>query len=337
MARLAYGQGNSQVTTTKAILQLLERTGPHLAYEKACDAKDVPMKTSEQATWQRAVNGIVSTTTVTEGVTPASRALTFERVSATLGEYVEIYESTTRQKELGEYDVIEASKDVLTDLVLNTREAVSHNTFRAGTAVLYNSSAISSRATVNGVITLGRLQKASRQLSNNKAWKFTEVDRGGAREGTVPLEASYIVFCHTDLIPDLRNLAGLTVVAEYGSRQQICPYEFGSTQDMTFVCTPQMDPFPDAGAATSTLISTSGTSADVYPVLVVGKHALGCVRLRGSGKHGMGNVALEVLDGADKSDPGNQRCYVACRWHDAKVILNDNWLRRIEVGATDNP
>ena len=67
MARLAYGQNNSQVTTTKAILQLLERTGPHLIYEKACDAKDVPMHTSENATWQRAVNGIVSTTTVTEG------------------------------------------------------------------------------------------------------------------------------------------------------------------------------------------------------------------------------------------------------------------------------
>lgn len=336
MARLNYNGNNSQVNSTYAEMKVLERAGPHLALELACDKKPVPKNTNENITFSRAVNPAVNTNTVTEGVTPASRAIEYERVAVSLGEYVEIFEVSSRSKELGQLDVIRDSKDVLRDLILNTREAVSWNVFRAGTSVLYDTSAHSARSQVDSKITLGRVQKATRLLRDNKAELFTEVDRGGMRQSTVTVEGAFLAYGHTNLEPDLRTITGFNTCDRYGGAKEVSKHEFGAVNKTRFITTPQLDAFSGAGAATSTMIATSG-NADVYPVLIVGKHAWGCVGLRGAGKYNLGALHIEVLDGADKSDPANQRTYIATRWYDAKVILNDSWVRRLEVAATDNP
>lgn len=331
----ATGPGNR--TNVYAELDLLERARPQLVLDLACDKKMIPANKAETIAFRRAVNVDAHTDQVTEGVNPASRGLAYEDVSGTLGEYAEIFEITSRMRELGEDNAIRDSSDVLADLVANIKEAVGWAAFIAGTNVIY-AGGVASRDLVLTTLSLGELQEAVRSLMAAKATRFTTVDHGGLNEGTFPIEAAFYTYAHTDLHPDIRMLPGFNTTAQYGAKKIVSEYEFGAIENMRVLSTPQLTPLPDEGAALAgaNVKSTTGTNADVYPILVCGKHALGTVDLKGAGKSGYGGVKINVLSGATKSDPTDQRSYVACRWWDLKMILNDEWVVRIEVACTDD-
>ena len=92
---------------------------------------------------------------------------------------------------------------------------------------------------------------------------------------------------------------------------------------------------PDAGGAKAgsgtTMVSTTGTSADIYPMLFFGKEAYGTVPLRGQGA-----VEPTVLRPGvkDKADPLGQRGYVGWKTWFTAVILNQVWMARLECGVT---
>ena len=329
------GPGNR--TNVYAELDLLERARPQLVLDLACDKKMIPANKAETIAFRRAVNASVSTATVTEGVNPSSRGLAYEDVTGTLGEYAEIYEITSRMRELGEDNAIRDSSDVLADLVANIKEAVSWAAYIQGANVLY-AGGVGSRGAVIAPISLGEFQEAVRSLMAAKAHRFTTVDHGGLNEGTYPIEAAFYAFTHTDMQPDLRQMPGFKTTAEYGAKKIVSEYEFGAIENVRVMCTPQLTPLPNDGALLSgaNVKSTGGTNADVYITLVCGKHALGTVDLKGAGKAGYGGAKINVLSGASKSDPTDQRSYVACRWWDLKMILNDEWLVRIESACTDD-
>jgi N4-gp56 family major capsid protein len=80
------------------------------------------------------------------------------------------------------------------------------------------------------------------------------------------------------------------------------------------------------------MVTTGGTDADVYPVIYFGKEAFGIVPLRGQGA-----VAPSIIpvNQKTKDDPLGQRGYVGWKaWH-LCLILNDNWMARLECAATE--
>jgi N4-gp56 family major capsid protein len=327
------GPGNR--TNVYAELDLLERARPQLVLGIGADKKNIPANKAETISFRRAVNPSVSTSQVTEGVTPASRGLAYEDVSGSLGEYAEVFEITSRMRELGEDDAVRDSADVLADLVANTKEAVGWAAYIQGTSVVYSGSA-TLRNQVLAPLALGDFQTAVRSLMAAKAARYTQADNGGLNSNTFPIEASFYAMCHTDLHADLRKLSGFITTAEYGGKKMVNEFEFGNVENVRVFTTPQLTPIINAGAALAgaNVKSTGGSNADVYPILVFGKHAIGEVDLKGSGKNGYGGVKINVLNAADKSDPTNQRAYVACRWWDLKLILNDAWIVRIETACT---
>lgn len=329
------GPGNR--TNVYAELDLLERARPQLVLALACDKKNIPSNKAETIAFRRAVNVDAHTNQVTEGVNPASRGLAYEDVFGTLGEYAEIFEITSRMRELGEDNAIRDSSDVLADLVANIKEAVSWAAFIVGANVIYAGGG-TARGDVVTPVTLGEVQEAVRSLMAAKANRFTTVDHGGLNEGTYPIEAAFYGFSHTDLHPDIRMMPGFRTTAEYGAKKIVSEYEFGAIENCRILTTPQLTPIADSGAvlAGENVKSTGGTNADVYPLLICGKHALGAVDLKGAGKRGYGGAKINVLTGASKSDPTDQRAYVAVRWWDLDLILNDEWVVRLEVACTDD-
>ena len=324
-------------TNTYAELDLLERARPQLVLDLGADMKLMPMNKADNVTFRRAVNAIVSTVAATEGVTPASRALAYEDVNGILLEYAEVFEITSRMDELGEDKAVRDSADVLADLVANTKEAVAWAAYIVGTNAVF-AGAASIRTEVGAPAGLGDLQTATRSLMAAKAQRFTTVQNGGLNDNTYPIEAAFYAFCHTDLQPNIRNIPGFRTCAEYGGKSIVSEYEFGSVENVRFLCTPQLTPVIDSGADPTGLNikSEGGALADVYPIIVCGKHALGSVDLKGTGAKGFGGAKLNVLTGADKADPTNARSYVAVRWYDLKLILNNEWVVRIESACTDD-
>ena len=140
-----------------------------------------------------------------------------------------------------------------------------------------------------------------------------------------------MAICHTDLANDIRGIAGFVPAAQYGSRSLLHPRELGSVEDIRFITSPDLAPWADAGGAKGSMLSTSGTSADVYPVLVLGQDAFGTVAIKGLGAVEPSIIPVGTKSGAD---PLGQRGYVGWKTWFAAKVLNENWMARIECAAT---
>ena len=120
----------------------------------------------------------LASSTVTEGVNPNARQLQPQDYTGTLVRYAELFEVSRYDYDLHPYDAVKGSSDVMVDLVKRDQERIRFNAGLSGTSVFYNSSAITSRATVNGQITLGRIMAAVRNLKGAFAEPFDAVEGG---------------------------------------------------------------------------------------------------------------------------------------------------------------
>lgn len=345
MAMLNYqnwpnNSGNEQYLALK---EVLDRAPAQVCLDQACDKKTIPMQSGRSINLRRWTNPAInlSQTQVTEGVTPAARTLGYTDYTGQMVRYAELFSVSRYDYDLHPYDAVKGCTDVMVTTVASDRERIRYNAAVGGNNVIYNSAAISSRATVNGTITLGRIQTAIRAIRASKGDPFNQAEGGQNKEGTSPVEAAYYMYAHTDAEPDLRALPGFKTVAEYPSGKGM-PFEFGAIQNVRIFTTAELVPFANAGASSSTLISTgtSGTtsgSADVYPFIVCAKHFLTSITLEGKGARGFGNAKARVLDEADKSDPTNERIYISFDWYDLCLITAQEWGYRIECGVTRNP
>ena len=332
------GPGNR--TNVIAAKELLRFARAHDIFTPVCAKKKVPKNVAETARWRRIVPDTVASnpTEITEGVNPDWQGITYEDVSKTFEERVEIYAVTSRARTLGEDDHVANSITQLKDKVLRIRTAVAWNEYIAGTNVQYNDASHSARTDVDGPVTGAALQEAVRKLHAEKADVFREVDNGGLNNGTVGLEPTYAALTSTDLLPDFRAIEGFTTPNQYGGSEAMSPLERGAVENIRVLMSPELTPIANAGAAvgSTNMKSTGGSNIDVYLILICGRDALGQADLMGEGQGGYGNVKINTISKGDHSDPAGLNTLVVAHWWDAPVILNDAWVRRLEVGATDD-
>jgi len=88
--------------------------------------------------------------------------------------------------------------------------------------------------------------------------------------------------------------------------------------------------YEDAGGAAGAMLSTGGTSADVYPILFLSRDAYGIVPLRGKDSV----EVMVVQPKASTTDPLAQRGTIGWKVWNATVILQDAFMVRAEVAAT---
>jgi DNA-binding Lrp family transcriptional regulator len=108
MAINSYGvAANGNPTNVHAIAKLLKSADVVEVLDK-CGIllETVPMNKNETVSWLRAVTPDPRVEEVAEGVNPAARVLVYEQVTKTFEEYAEVFAVTSRQAELGEYDVL---------------------------------------------------------------------------------------------------------------------------------------------------------------------------------------------------------------------------------------
>ncbi len=343
MAISTLGTGNLNPATLFAVKELLDRVGPQLAADPYVLAKECPMNSTNTIVFGRSVVPDSDTSPSLEGINKASRQFTIENMTATMYEFEESYAFSSQQIELGEYGkfLMGEAKGNLSDLALQTREEYGFSQWITGDNVLFNSDAITSRGTVNGGLTLGRLDRALRILKANRAPFINEATTGALQQGTVPVAPRYVIFGHTDLEADFRGLAGYKEAAEVGGIKEKLPHHHGTIRNFDVVLSPHFKPLLAAGAAVGAtgMRASNGVNIDVYPLLCFSKHSLGRVSLKGTGKGGYGNIKINMLtpDQIDKSDFSGKRGYVSCRWYDAALILRQAGVVRIEVGSVANP
>lgn len=116
-----------------------------------------------------------------------------------------------------------------------------------------------------------------RGLKRQNARTITKIVGAGAGFSTEPIAAAYIAVTHVDLETTIRKLPGFVPVEKYSDHMKAMPGEVGKVEEVRYVTSTVFAPWEDAGGAVSSanFISTTGTKADVYPILFFGADAYG--------------------------------------------------------------
>lgn len=317
-----------QRTAAWASREMLRHAEPKLVLSKMGQSKPLPKNKADNVKFRRPRPFPISTVPLAEGVTPTPQKMAYEDVSVSLKQYGNVVEVSDWVQDTSEDDVLKDATVQIGDQAGGTAEQVVYGAVRGGTNVIYANGA--SRSAVNQAITLNKQRAVTRQLLRQKAEPITRIMDSTPDYDKRNVEAGFVAVAHTDLGSDIRNLSGFIPTAKYGTKQTVSPHEIGSVEDVRYVLSPDLAPFADAGGAKGSMVSTSGTSADVYPILYFGKEAFGVVPLKGE------NAMKPMVHNAkvSASDPLAQRAYVGYKFAFAAVILNELWMCRLEVAVT---
>lgn len=331
----ANGSSTEQYATA---MEMLERAEADNVLDMAFGSMSHSKKNGRSVRYARWAVPEKNTTPIVEGTNNAARALAQENVYVTVEEYTETFAYSQFAQDMDPLDYAKGVAEVGHDLVKLDRTAIRWAVMVSGTQRIYNSSTLSARNTVNGVITAGRIDQAVTILRSAKGKTFSDLKLGSNRIGTTGLMPSYIAFAHEHLRPDFEKLPGWQPASSYPSDVRLNPYEAGSLASgrIRVILSPELEPFADAGASkgSANLRSTSGTSVDVYPIVIVAKEALKALTLKGAGTRGMGNLETYTVNTPDRVDPANLTRYWSAHWYDAPFIANELWMIRVEVACT---
>lgn len=320
----------SQRTANWASKEFLAHAEPVLVLSKFGQIKPIPQNKAQTAKFRRPVPFATATTPLVEGVTPVSHKITYEDVSVPLLQYGDIVEITDVVADLAEDPVLQHAIMLSGEQAAATTEELLWGFLKAGTNKFYANGSV--RTAVNTIATLNKQRAIVRNLHSNRAQPVTQMLDGSSNYLTKPIEGGYIAFAHTDLEHDLRGFTGFVPVAQYGSRKPLCAEELGSVENVRYILSPVLTPYSDAGGAKGSMKSTSGTNADVYPIVYVSRDYYAVCPLAGKGA-----VKPMVLNPGtpSKSDPLAQRGMVSWKSWFAGKVLNEAWGAVYEVAVTD--
>ena len=265
---------------------------------------------------------------LTEGVTPTGQQLAVTDVTATLTQYGDRTTITDVVLDTHEDPVLNEAVELLGEQSAQMIEKMRFGVLKAGTNFQY-ANAVGSRGAVVTALTLADQQRAVRTLKRQNARPITSIVASTARYETSNVAPGFIGLIHPDLESDVRLMNGFVPAEKYGT---MTPWEneLGKVNDVRYLTSTIFAPFADAGGAKGAMLSTSGTSADVYPVLYLGRDAYGIVALKGQ----YAVMPMIVNPKPSDSDPMAQRGTAAWKSMQSCVILNDLFMTRVEVACT---
>jgi N4-gp56 family major capsid protein len=327
--------------------EMLKHAEPIKVLSTFGDNKPVPQNKTDTVVFRRALPIDASATTgapdvtasnylLQEGTTPGARTIQYQDVSVTLQQFGVLMKLSSKAESLYEDDIPGDMVKLVGEHMGTIEELISYGVVRGGTNVVYATG--SARTSVLNVLALNKIRQCTRVIENAHGSRVTEKLAAGTGFGTSAISAAYLVFIHTDLEADARNIPGFVPVVEYGSQKPVHEREIGAVENFRFVTSPYFRPFLLAGAnaAVGTVLAngvacTGANASDVYPILVVAKSAWGQVALKG-----MDAIDPTYLPAKQKShaNPLAQFGYVGAQFWKNAVRLNENWMVRYEVAAS---
>jgi len=200
------------------------------------------------------------------------------------------------------------------------------NSASANGTVKYPGSA-TSKVTVATGATYSDLMTLSIALDNNKTPKQTKIISGSRMTDTRTVNGGRVMYIGPDLIPLVRKMTdisgtgvgtGFTSVEKYADASNIMNGEIGSVDQFRIVVVPEMQ--YDAGAGAS--------SADIYPMLVVGDGSFTTIGFQTDGKTVKFTTTHKKpgKEIADLNDPYGEKGFYSIKWYYGFMALRPERL-----------
>lgn len=342
MAQMVTYGDISPRTAAYVMKELLTRAMPYMVIEKFGQSYPIPTNNTQTAKFRRyflqgatgsAGSGSgayfvpLALTPLVEGVTPAGNRLATQDYTVKLNQYGDYVTITDVVQDTHEDPVLREATTIMAEQAAMTIETIRFNILKAGTNVFYANGG--ARNAVNTAISLTLQRQITTSMLRQNAKMITQVVKSTPDYRTEPVEGAFIALCHPDLETDIRSMTGYINPKQYGTTT---PYEneVGSVERVRYLTSTIFAPFADAGGAKGTMRSTSGTNADVYPVLFLARDAFGIVPLKGKDSL----TPMVVNPKPAPGDPLGQRGTVGWKAWQSAVILQDAFMVRAEVAAT---
>jgi N4-gp56 family major capsid protein len=344
MAQQTYGLISSR-NTIRAEMAMLKHAETIQVLGKFGSQKEQPLRKTDTVVFRRlkpfnaTATEVPSITTASfataEGVTPTANTISYTDVTVTLQQYAVLFKFTSKAQLMYEDDIPGDMAKLTGETLAEVAELVAYGQIKAGSSIVYANG--TTRVGLNTALTINALRKAARTLESNRAKRVTASIKPGPDFGTSSVEACYMVFHHTDVNSDIRDLPGFTKREDYGSAvKPVHPREIGACEEFRFIPSPLFAPFLAAGAAVAGtgMLSAGAANCDVYPMIVTAQDAWGHVSLKG---HGYTGISPTIIPSSQKNhaNPSGMFGFVGADfWYNA-VRLNENWMVRIESCASD--
>lgn len=270
-----------------------------------------------------------------EGVTPTPNTISYTDVTVVLYQYAVLFKFSSKAELMYEEDIPDDMATLTGETLAEVAELVCYGQIKGGTTIVYANG--TTLVGVNTCISLNRLRLCARTLESNRGRRVTTALKPGPDFGTSSVEATYLVFIHTDVISDVRNLPGFTKKEDYGTAiKPVHAREIGACEEFRFITSPLFAPSLAAGAAVGAtgMVAANDTNIDVYPCIVTAQDAWGHVSLKGKGYTGISPTIISSQT-KNHANPIGQFGYVGADfWYNA-VRLNENWMVVLNVAVTD--
>lgn len=344
MAIQKYGTVASR-NLIRAEMKMLKHAEPIQVLTNFGDQKEQPLNKTDTIVFRRlkpfnatatGVPNITAANFITsEGVTPTANTISYTDVTVSLNQYAVLFKFSSKAELLYEDDIPNDMAKLTGETMAEVAELVCYGQVKAGTSVIYANG--TGRTDVNTAISLNDFRLAARTMESNRAKQVTSAIKSGPDFGVSAVEPGYIVFIHTDVLADIRDIPGFTKRVDYGSAiKPVHAREVGAIEEFRIVTSPLFAPFLAGGAsyAGTGMVSAGSSVVDVYPYIVMAESAWGQVSLKGKGHSG---VSPTVIPASVKNhaNPSGMFGFVGADFWMASVRLNENWMTRIESGATN--
>lgn len=317
-------------TAAYASKDLLRRGLPLLVLEKFMQGKSLPSNSTKSMSFRRYLALALATTPLTEGVTPTSKKLTLQDVDVTLNQYGDLVEITDVIADTHEDEVLKETVGILGEQAAQTIETIRFNVLKASTSKYYANG--SARASVNTPLTTSLQKRIIRGMKRQNAGFITTVIKSTPDFNTEAVRPCYVAVTHTDVENDIRDMTGFIDAKDYGHGTTPFEGEIGAVGNVRYIISNIFTAYASAGGTENSMVSTDAVSADVYPVIYMGKDAWAGVALKG--KFAITPMIINP-NKPSKSDPLGQRGSAAWKTFQNAIILNDAFMAVAEVGATD--
>ena len=311
---------------------LLERAVPLHLFGKFGQVRPLPKNQGDRANFRRYGALAANTTPLVEGVTPSGKKLSVTDLYASVLQYGDFVTVTDWLSDTGvDPNIVGICDDVLGEQAGLSLDTVYRNVLVAGTSVRY-ANGVAARVNVTTAINDADVASTITTLEANNAKMLRELVQGGSKINTYAIRPCFVAVSHPHCRYDIERLQGFTSVELYSSQGTVMDGEIGAVKNLRFCLTTNSKIWGHAGAVIGAtgLRSDDATNIDVYATLVFAKNAYGMIPLQ---KRSIESIVKKV-GSAGADDPLNQRGTVGWKAVTACKILNDDFMVRIEHGAT---
>jgi N4-gp56 family major capsid protein len=294
--------------------------------------EDLPKNSGQTIQFRRYHNVDTGLNPIFGNTNPSAVKMSWSDFTTTLYRYGGVIDIPEHMMDTHEDNLVQLATDQMSYDLARKIETLTYNVVKGGSNAIYANGA-ANRSSITNVMTEADLEAAIATLEENNAVEIQDLVTSSPSYETLPIQPSYIAYCHTNVAPVVRRMASFISVEHYAGNTAVLPGEIGNVMGkIRVVCSNIAMPFDGVGGNPVTnSIRGIGGSAHVYPFLIFAKNAFAVSKL--SGENSMKVMIKKPSENGDSYDKLGLNGHIGYKTWFAATILNNDNLVRIETGV----